>query len=77
MGSLSRTDVDLEAPKGGTAPELAVGTLIVNLTDPANRQPLFSVRMDRPIDWSPATYEATVNAAVAAMFEKYPAPSKR
>ena len=76
-GTLSRTDVDLEAPKGGTAPELAVGTLIVNLTDPASRQLLFSVRLDRPIDWNPATYEATVDAAVAAMFEKYPAPSKR
>ena len=78
-GTLTRTDVDLEAPKGGggTAPELAVGTLVINLTDPANKQQLFSVRMDRPIDWNPATYQATVDAAVAAMFEKYPVPSKR
>ena len=79
-GTLTRTDVDLEAPKGGTAgtaPELAVGTLVINLTDPANRQQLFSVRMDRPIDWNPETYQATVDAAVAAIFEKYPVPSKR
>jgi hypothetical protein len=75
-GSLSRTDVDLEAAKG-PAPDIAVGTLIINLTDPANRQLLFSVRMDQPIDWNPATYQATVDAAVAAMFEKYPTPSKR
>ena len=58
--------------KAATAPELAVGTLIINLTDPATRQLLFSVRLDRPIDWNPATYQATVDAAVAAMFEKYP-----
>jgi len=75
-GSLSRTDVDLETAKG-TPPEISVGTLIINLTDPATRQLLFSVRLDRPIDWNPATYEATVDAAVAVMFEKYPPPSKR
>ena len=75
-GSLSRTDVDLESAKGAP-PEISVGTLIINLTDPATRQLLFSVRLDQPIDWNPATYETTVDAAVAAMFEKYPAPSKR
>ena len=48
------------------------GTLIVNLTDPGSKQPLFSVRMDKPIDWNPATYQATVDEAVAAIFEKYP-----
>ena len=74
-GSLSRTDVELEGPNSGA--ELAVGTLIINLTDPATRQLLFSVRLDRPIDWNPATYQATVDAAVAAMFEKCPQPSKR
>lgn len=74
-GSLSRTDVELEGPNSGA--ELAVGTLIINLTDPATRQLLFSVRLDRPIDWNPATYQATVDGAVAAMFEKYPQPSKR
>jgi hypothetical protein len=75
-GSLSRTDVDLETAKG-PAPDITVGTLIINLTDPASRQLLFSVRMDKPFDWNPATYAATVDAAVAAMFEKYPTPSKR
>ena len=76
-GSLSRTDVDLEKTNRGVGPELAVGTLIVNLTAPANKELLFSARLDRPIDWTPATYKATVDAAVAALFEKYPTPSKR
>jgi len=78
-GTLTRTDVELEKTKSGVGPELAVGTLIVNLTDPGTKQPLFSARLDKPIDWNPATYQATVDAAVAAIFEKYPSgtPSKR
>jgi hypothetical protein len=75
-GSLSRTDVDLETAKG-PPPAITVGTLIINLTDAATRQLLFSARLDMPLDWSPATYQATVDAAVAAIFDKYPPPSKR
>ena len=75
--SLSRTDVDLkQKPAGGGLPELAVGTLLVDLSDP-NRQTLVRVRMDTPMEWTPATYEATVNAAVKAMFDRYPPRSKR
>jgi Domain of unknown function (DUF4136) len=77
-GSLSRTDVDLKkGGKDGARPESAVGTLVVDLTDPTSRKELFSVRMDTPIASDPATLEATINAAVTAMFEKYPSPSKR
>jgi hypothetical protein len=54
-----------------------VGTLVIELTDPTGRKPLFNVRIDKPIDTDRATMESTVNDAVAAMFEKYPTPAKR
>jgi hypothetical protein len=77
--SLSRTDVDLKAktPKGSAAPEYAVGTLVVDLRDPANRESFFRVRMDTPIDKDPVKREAAINEAVAAMFEKYPKSTAR
>ena len=76
--SISRTDVDLKSKgKQGELTQYSVGTLVVDLRNPANQQPLFRVRIDKPIDSDPATYEATINAAVAAMFEKYPRAPKR
>jgi hypothetical protein len=79
--SLGRTDVDVKdtknAPKDGAAREYAVGTLVVDLSEPTHRQLLFRVRMDTPIERDPATIEATINAVVAAMFEKYPSQAKR
>jgi len=75
--SLSRTDVDLkQKPKDGASAEIAVGTLLVDLSDP-NRQTLFRVRMDTPIELNTATNEATVNGIIKQMFEKYPPRSKR
>jgi hypothetical protein len=52
---------------------------VVDLRDPATRQPVFRVRVDTPIDTEPDKLEANINAAVAAMFAKYPtaAASKR
>jgi hypothetical protein len=72
--SLSRTDVDLKSTsaKGGEPREYLVGTLVVDILEPANRQSLFRVRMDTPIDTDRAKLEAEINAAVTAMFEKYP-----
>jgi hypothetical protein len=79
--SISRTDVDLKskADKNGARKEFPVGTLVVDLRDPATRQPVFRVRSDSPIDTEPDKLEANINAAVAAMFAKYPtaAASKR
>jgi len=79
--SLSRTDADLKSKpdkdKGGALREYAVGTLVVDMRDPANKDSLFRVRMDTPIDKDPVKLEAAINAAVAAMFEKYPKPSTR
>ena len=73
--SVRRTDVDLTAKPNskGALPEYPVGTLVVSVSDPADRQKrLFNGRTDEPINLDPATYEATVKAAVAAIFEKYP-----
>lgn len=78
--SVRRTDVDLKSTpsaKDGTLREYAVGTLVVSISDPADRQKkFFNGRIDKPLDLDPATYEATINAAVAAIFEKYPRKGK-
>jgi Domain of unknown function (DUF4136) len=78
--SVRRTDVDLKSTpsaKDGTLREYAVGTLVVSISDPADRQKkLFNGRIDKPLDLDPATIEATLNAAVAAIFEKYPRKGK-
>ena len=72
--SLQRTDVDLksEGAKTGRGREYAVGTLVVDLRDSATRQPLFRVRIDTPIDAPRDKLEPEINAAVTAMFKKYP-----
>jgi hypothetical protein len=74
--SVRRTDVDLKSKpssKDGTLREYPVGTLIVSISDPADRQKkLFNGRLDTPLDLDPATFDATIKAAVAAIFEKYP-----
>lgn len=72
--SVRRTDVDLKAKnqKDGSRPQYAVGTLVVDLRDPATKQPLFRVRMDTPITLEPEKAGEAIDAAVTAMFEKYP-----
>jgi ABC-type molybdate transport system substrate-binding protein len=78
--SVRRTDVDLKSKpsaKDGTLREYPVGTLIVSISDPVDRQKkLFNGRIDEPINLDPATFEATSNAAVGAIFEKYPRKAK-
>jgi hypothetical protein len=78
--SVRRTDVDLKSKpsaKDGTRREYPVGTLVVSITDPVDRQKkLFTVRVDEPLNLDPATYQATVNAAVGAIFEKFPRKAK-
>ena len=75
----NRTDVDANSkPKAdGTLSEYLVGTLVVDLRDAAGSRSLFKVRMDTPLEGTRATMEAPINAAVTAMFEKYPTPAKR
>jgi uncharacterized protein DUF4136 len=77
--SLSRTDADVKSKPSATGAlrEYAVGTLLVDVRNSANSDSLFRVRMDTPIDKDPAKREEAINAAVAAMFEKYPkAPAR-
>jgi hypothetical protein len=76
--SIGRTDVDTkDAPKDNAAREFDVGTLVVNMTNPTSRELLFQVRVDTPFQRDLATLEGEINAAVAALFGKYPAPPKR
>jgi hypothetical protein len=74
--SLQRTDVDLKSKpsgKDGVLRQYPVGTLVVSILDPVDRtKKLFSVRVDEPLDLDPAKLEATIKAAMAAIFEKYP-----
>ena len=71
--SQRRTGVDLTAKAApGSAPEYAVGTLLIDMRDAASRTPLFRARLDQPINTVPAQAEATIQAAVKALFEKYP-----
>jgi len=71
--SQRRTEVDLKAKAApGGAPEYAVGTLVIDVRDAAGRTPLFRARLDQPLDTAPALAEATIQAAVKALFEKYP-----
>jgi hypothetical protein len=73
--SQRRTDVELKSKtpnaKDG-AREFPVGTLLVELRDPATRQALFRVRIDKPLDAEPEKLEGAINEAVTTMFEKYP-----
>lgn len=76
--SLTRTDTDVRSKSSkGEFRDFAVGSLLVDLSDTKDRQVLFRVRTDTPIGKDQATLGATIDAAVAAMFQKYPAPSKR
>ena len=76
--ALGRTDVDPKAKpsKDGTLPEVSVGMLVVDLREPKSGEQLFSVRMDTPIERDLATIQASIDAAVKAMFEMYPQPKR-
>jgi hypothetical protein len=54
-----------------------VGTLVLDVTNPTNREVLFRVRADTPIERDSSALETVINAVVTAMFEKYPSPPKR
>ena len=75
--SLTRTDVNLKSkPSGdvGVLPEYPVGTLVVELTQATTREALFRAQIDTPIERDRAALEGVVDAAVRAIFDKYPAP---
>lgn len=75
--SLARIDVDTkDVQKDGAAREFDVGTLVVDITNPTRRELLFHVRVDTPVERDRTALETSINAAVAAIFSKYPAPPK-
>ncbi len=76
--ALGRSEVDVKAApqKDGTERELSVGTLDVDVRDAASRQSLFRARVNTPLERDPAALEAGIDAAVAAVFEKYPGQRK-
>jgi Domain of unknown function (DUF4136) len=72
----------LSASRAGGAPGTkpsSVGTLVVNLLDPATSEQLWHVRLDRPIDVDRSQAAELINSSVALMFERYPtrAPARR
>jgi uncharacterized protein DUF4136 len=67
--SQRRTDVELKATG---AREFPVGVLIVELRASPTSDPLFRVRIDKPLDVERDQLEPAIKAAVAAMFEHYP-----
>ena len=75
----NRTDVDLKGKPdpGGVRPNYAVGTLVVALLEPKSRNRLLRMRADPPTEATPEKLEATINAMVAQMFERYPTRQKR
>ena len=77
--SLSRTDVDVKAKAdaSGARPQYWVGTLVVALLDPASRQRLLRLRIDQPIEIDRTRLDATIDAAVTALFEKYPTRQRK
>jgi hypothetical protein len=75
--SLTRLDSDLKPGADGRLSLYKVGTLVIDLLDATNREPLFRVRIDKPLDADRAKLEATVNDAVTAMFQKYPTPKAK
>jgi hypothetical protein len=72
--SLSRTDVNLKGKPDskGSLPQHWVGTLMVALLAPGNRQRLLQLRADQPIEIDPATLAATIDSAVTSLFAEYP-----
>jgi hypothetical protein len=77
--SLQRTDVDLKGKKdaSGSLPQYSVGTLVVEMLEPASRRQLLRMRLDKPIDSEPAKLEEAINSGVSEMFAKYPTRQKK
>jgi hypothetical protein len=72
--SLTKTAVNLKStPSKGALPEYPVGTLIVELSEPTTHEALYRVQIDTPIEQERGAVEAAIDAAVRALFEKYPA----
>ncbi len=73
-GALRRTDVDTNSKPDATGAmkRYEVGSVYVVMFEPGTRNPILRLRLDKPLEMDPAKAEATVNAAVAELFTKYP-----
>jgi uncharacterized protein DUF4136 len=78
-GSLRRIDVDLKSKPdaSGMRRQYDVGTLVVLLLEPGTRRELFRGRVDEPIEIELEKAKSAIDAAVAAIFAKYPARAPR
>ena len=76
--AVRRTDVDPKAAPtaSGGLQQYAVGTLSVILVNPTAKERILELRLDKPIDTDASRAEATIGAAVAELFTKYPTKSK-
>jgi hypothetical protein len=76
--SLNRTDVNVSTSTSQPASvPFAVGTLVIDISNPTTKESLYRVRMDTPIDRDPAKLEAEIGAAVKEMFGTYPQAARR
>jgi len=77
--SLQRSDVNLKAKKdaNGILPQYPVGTLVVDLLDPATQRQLLRLRLDKPLNADPSKLESAINSAVAELFANYPTRQKK
>ena len=76
--ALGRTELDTKAAakKGEAEREQSIGTLTVELREAVSREVLFRARVNTPLAKDPAAHQTAIDAAVAAIFEKYPGPAK-
>ncbi len=73
-GALRRTDVETNSKPDATGAmkRYEVGSVYVVMFEPGTRNPILRLRLDKPLEMDPAKAEATINAAVAELFTKYP-----
>ncbi len=78
--SLTRTDVDVNGKEDATGkrPQYQVGTLMVAFLDPASRERLVRMRIDKPITESDsAKLKPEIDEAVSEIFAKYPTRTEK
>jgi hypothetical protein len=72
--SLRRIDVvtDMKSEANTPRQQIDVGSLVVVFLNPTSMKEVLRLRVDKPIEIAPDQAVATVNAAVADLFAKYP-----
>jgi len=65
-------DTNSKPDATGAMKRYDVGSVYVVMFEPGTRNPILRLRLDKPLEMDPAKAEATINAAVAELFTKYP-----